>query len=125
VSKVQVSKANVAPVAPPVALAESPDHIFLKSNKKMVKVYYREILFIESIKDYVKVKTDKGEVISSQRISNMEEILPKDSFLRIHKSFIINLNRIDSFSNNVVEINKKELPLGRLYKNEALKVLSQ
>jgi DNA-binding LytR/AlgR family response regulator len=111
-------------VAPTIASGnDEPRHIFIKSNKKMVKVYFKDILFIESIKDYVKVKTDKAEVISNQRISGMEEILPKDSFLRIHKSFIINLMRIDSFSNSVVEINKKELPIGRLYKNEALKVL--
>jgi DNA-binding LytR/AlgR family response regulator len=119
-------RGEVKEVAMPVAPAsgnDEPRHIFIKSNKKMVKVYFRDILFIESIKDYVKVKTDKIEVISNQRISGMEEILPKDSFLRIHKSFIINLTRIDSFSNSFVEINKKELPIGRLYKNEALKVL--
>jgi DNA-binding LytR/AlgR family response regulator len=110
--------------APASAVAQDePKYIFIKSNKKMVKVYFKDILFIESIKDYVKIKTDKAEVISNQRISGMEETLPKDSFLRIHKSFIINLTRIDSFSNSVVEINKKELPIGRLYKNEALKVL--
>jgi len=124
VSKVQVKPA-LQTFTGQTSAQEAVDHIFLKSKKKMVKVFYRDILFIESIKDYVKVKTDKIEVISSQRISSMEEVLPKDAFLRIHKSFIINLNKIESFTNNTVEINKKELPIGRLYKNEALKVLSQ
>ena len=99
------------------------EHIFLKSNKKMVKVDLEEILYIESIKDYVKVKTLSREIITYQRLSNMEEMLPSNRFLRIHKSFIINMQNIDSYSASGVEINKYELPFGRLFKDEAMKVL--
>jgi DNA-binding LytR/AlgR family response regulator len=106
-------------------LQEGTHYIFVKSNKKMVKVFLREILYVESIRDYVKIRTEKTEVISAQTITSLQDRLPKDNFLRIHKSFIVNLDKVGSYSQSVVEVNNKELPLGRLYKNEALRILTQ
>jgi DNA-binding LytR/AlgR family response regulator len=112
---------NTSPALP--TLQKGSNYMFVKSNKKMVKLFFDDILYIESIRDYIKIKTDKIEVVSAQSISSFYDSLPKENFLRIHKSFIINIDRINSYSNACVEINNKELPLGRLYKNEALKVL--
>jgi len=97
--------------------------IYLKSDKKMVKVFLREILYIESLKDYVKVKTVSGEVVSYQRISYLEEKLPDGRFLRIHRAYIIATDKIRSFNSTVIEVGGQELPIGRQYKLEVMKAL--
>lgn len=99
--------------------------IYLKADKKMVKVMLADILYIESLKDYIRVKTDTKEIISYQKISFLEEKLPTDKFLRIHRSFIISLDKVQAFSATTVEVGKAEIPIGRLYKNEVLQVLGQ
>src|SRR5690606_37135310 len=92
--------AKVTPAEPrgiatsPAAINQTePDYkdafIYLKADKKMVKVMLADILYIESLKDYIRVKTDTKEIISYQKISFLEEKLPTDKFLRIHRSFII------------------------------------
>ena len=108
---------------------EQPDYkesfIYLKADKKMVKVMLADILYIESLKDYIRVKTDTKEIISYQKISFLEEKLPTDKFLRIHRSFIISLDKVQAFSATAVDVGKTEIPIGRLYKNEVLQVLGQ
>lgn len=99
--------------------------LFFKVDKKMVKVRMSDILYIESIKDYVKVKTHDKEIITQQKIGYLEESLPKHIFLRIHRSFIAAVNKIESYSASEIEIGKIQLPIGRNYKNEVLKVLSK
>lgn len=97
--------------------------IYLKSDKKMVKVILSEILYIESLKDYVKVKTRSGEVVSYQRISYLEEKLPDRRFLRIHRAFIIATDKIRSFNSSMIDVGGQELPIGRQYKAEVMKIL--
>ena len=105
---------------------ESTDQpLFFKVDKKMVKVNMHDILYIESIKDYVKVKTRDKEIITQQKIGYLEESLPKHIFLRIHRSFIAAVDKIESYSASEIEIGKIQLPIGRNYKNEVLKVLSK
>lgn len=99
--------------------------IYLKANKKMVKVYLKDILYIESLKDYIRVKTDQKSVVTYQRISFMEEKLPADMFLRIHRSFITSLSKIEAFCGHFVEVNGKEIPIGRNYRQNVLSVLNQ
>ena len=107
-------------------VSESPDQpLFFKVDKKMVKVNMNDILYIESIKDYVKVKTKDKEIITQQKIGYLEESLPKHIFLRIHRSFIAAINKIESYSASEIEIGKIQLPIGRNYKNEVQKVLSK
>jgi DNA-binding LytR/AlgR family response regulator len=135
VSKVAAAEqpAPVAPVAvsgsAPVAAASAPDYkeafIYLKADKKMVKVMLADILYIESLKDYIRVKTETKEIISYQKISFLEEKLPTDKFLRIHRSFIVALDKIQAFSASAVDIGKSEIPIGRFYKNEVLQILNQ
>ncbi|MBN9297965.1 MAG: response regulator transcription factor [Filimonas sp.] len=97
--------------------------IYLKADKKMIKVFLKDILYIESLKDYVKVKTVDKEIVTYQRITYLEEKLPDTLFLRIHRSYIIALDKISSFNNSFIEIGATELPIGRQYKAETMKVL--
>jgi DNA-binding LytR/AlgR family response regulator len=114
------------PVAPAHPETDYKDaFIYLKADKKMVKVMLSDILYIESLKDYIRVKTETKEIISYQKISFLEEKLPAGKFLRIHRSFIIALDKIQAFSATAVDIGKNEIPIGRFYKNEVLQVLGQ
>lgn len=98
-------------------------HIYLRSDRKMIKVALTDILYIESIKDYIKVIATTGTVITKQSISSIEDTLPKDMFIRIHRSFIIALNKVESFSNELVWVGKAELPISRMYRHEVEKAL--
>jgi DNA-binding LytR/AlgR family response regulator len=84
----------------------------------MIKVLLNEILYIESLKDYIKIITNKGQIITKQSISSVEEMLPEEEFVRIHRSFIIALNKIDSYTATDIFVGKAELPIGPLYKHE-------
>ena len=121
-----IAPATLPQAAPPAA---APDYreafIYLKADKKMVKVMLADILYIESLKDYIRVKTETKEIISYQKISFLEEKLPTDKFLRIHRSFIVALDKIQAFSASAVEVGKSEIPIGRFYKNEVLQILNQ
>ena len=88
----------------------------------MVKVLLDDVLFIESDKDYVKIYTTNSTIITRQTISSVEAMLSENKFLRIHRSFIVSLDKIKSFSNETVEIGNKELPIGKLYRNSFLKL---
>lgn len=87
----------------------------ITSNRKTVKIPYEDIVFIESLSDYIKINTLKEEIISKEKISNMETRLP-ETFLRIHRSFIINKEKINSFTYNEVVLNEVTLTIGRSYK---------
>jgi DNA-binding LytR/AlgR family response regulator len=99
-------------------------YIYVKENKKVVKVYLSEIRYIEGLSEYVQVYTDKRKIITKTSMSQMEEKLPGESFLRIHKSFIVSLNKIEAFTANTIEIQGKELPIGRSFKNGVLSALN-
>jgi DNA-binding LytR/AlgR family response regulator len=111
------------PPAPQVSSQES--FIYFKVDKKMVKTKIADILYIESIKDYVKVRTADKEIITQQKISYLDESLPRQQFLRIHRSFIVNLDRIDAYTATDVEISKFKVPIGRNYKADVMRVLSK
>ena len=100
------------------------NYIYLRSDRKMIKVALADILYIESIKDYIKVIATSGTVITKQSISSIEETLPKEMFIRIHRSFIVALGKIESFSNELVWVGKTELPISRMYRHEVEKVLN-
>ena len=98
-------------------------YFYIKSEKKNVKVRYDEILFIESIKDYVKIGCEKRTVISKIMISELINQLPEELFIRIHRSYIVYMPNVDAFSSISVDVSGNELPIGRNYKNETLKTL--
>ncbi len=99
------------------------DFIYVKENKKVVKIFLNTILFIECVKDYVTIHTTSKRVTTKSTISDLELKLPKDRFLRIHRSFIVSLPKINAFTASSIEIGEKELTIGRNYKNRVLKEL--
>lgn len=126
-SKVYEFGPSLRALHPPATVNPSSKHpyIYFKEDREMVKVYIKDILYIESMKDYVKVKTTDKQIISYQRISYLEEKLPADKFLRIHRSFIIALDRVNAYTVHSVKVGTMEIPIGRNYKLEALKVLNE
>jgi len=103
---------------------DEEDFIYVKENRKLVKIKYDEILFIESLKDYVIIHTGQKKIITKERISVLEDKLPADKFLRIHRSYIISISKITAITPVSLEIGTKELTIGRNYKNSVLKFLN-
>lgn len=95
--------------------------LYLKVERKMVKVNVADIYWIESLKDYIKVVLKNKVLISKQKISLLEKLLPEDMFMRIHRSFIISIPHIESYHSYAVELLGKQLPIGRHYKAECYK----
>lgn len=106
----------------PVKGADS-GHMYVRSEKKNVKVRFDEISYIESIKDYVKIVCKNRMVISKLLISEIREKLPASQFLRIHRSYIVYIPNIEAFSSTHIDVPGKELPIGRNYKHEVLSTL--
>src|SRR5215203_602189 len=96
--------------------------IYLRVDRKMIKLLLNDIVYIESDKDYVKVFTEKGFVITRQTIASVEAMLSENQFIRVHRSYIVSLNKLKSFTAETVEIGDKELPIGKLYRNNFLKL---
>jgi DNA-binding LytR/AlgR family response regulator len=100
-------------------------YIYLKEDREMVKVFLKDILYIESLRDYVKVKTKDKQVITYQKISYLEQKLPENKFIRVHRSFIVSFDKVVSFTSNCVKIGNFEIPIGRNYKNETFKAFNR
>lgn len=100
-----------------------PSFVYFRADRKMVKVMLQDILYIESMKDYVKVFTTKGMIITKQSITSVEAMLPESKFMRVHRSFLISLSKIKSFTHELIEIDGNEIPIGKLYRNIVLKSL--
>jgi len=97
--------------------------LYLRVDRKMVKINVNDIYWMESLKDYIKVVLKEKVLISKQKISILEELLPEEKFVRIHRSFIVAVDKIDSYHSYAIEILGKELPIGRSYKAECKKRL--
>jgi two-component system, LytTR family, response regulator len=115
---------EVEGISPLTAVENKPANsfIYLRVDRKMIKVLLADILYIESDKDYVKVFTDKGFTITRQTIASVEAMLSESQFIRVHRSYIVSLNKLQSFTAETVEIGNKELPIGKLYRNNFLKL---
>jgi DNA-binding LytR/AlgR family response regulator len=92
------------------------EYQYFKVDKEMVKINLEDIYWIESIKDYVKINTVSGILVSYLRMNYLEEKLPKEKFVRIHKSYIISTEHIQAISSTYIRINNYEIPIGRFYK---------
>lgn len=97
--------------------------IYLKSEKIMVKVFLKDILFVESMQNYIQVVTATRSIICHKTISSIEEELPKHKFMRIHRSYIVAIDKIEAFSSAYVQLPKHQLPIGRFYKNDIMSLL--
>lgn len=108
--------AGDAAVQAPFKLTEVKDHLFLTVQKKKVKILLADILYVESQREYVKVVTEKKEFISRMSTGEIEALLPGHLFKRIHRSFIISVARLESYTAEAVEINGISVPVGRAYR---------
>jgi DNA-binding LytR/AlgR family response regulator len=97
--------------------------VYFRADRKVLKIALNDILYIESLKDYIKVVTTNKTIITKQSISSLKEMLPKDSFTRIHRSYIVSLNKIESYTSELIEIAKQELSVSRMYRHELAKIL--
>ncbi|WP_213523012.1 LytTR family DNA-binding domain-containing protein [Nonlabens sp.] len=101
------------------------DFIFVKSNLKKRKVYLKELKYIQALGDYVKLITDEDNLIVLSTMKSFESTLPEEDFLRIHKSYIVNLRKVEKFNSKAVELSNEVLPLSRNRKSELVEALSQ
>lgn len=101
----------------PMEISEPRDFIFLNVQKKKVKILFSEIVYIESQREYIRIVTTRKEYVSKMSTHEIEELLPAQHFKRIHRSFIISLNKIESYTSEVVEVNGVSIPIGRGYKD--------
>jgi DNA-binding LytR/AlgR family response regulator len=102
---------------------EANDYIFVRSDRKMIKINFSEIKYIESLSDYIKIHLVDKTIITRETITNIEAKLPQNKFIRTHRSFIVSIPNIDSFTNEYIEIGQSEIPISRSYKESVLKKL--
>lgn len=103
---------------------ENSEHIFIKSNLKNLKVFTSRIKYFEAYGDYVKVITDDENHLVLSTMKAFENNLPHDKFIRVHKSFIVNLNKVDKFNSKFIEIGAVKIPLSRTKKEELQKAMA-
>lgn len=106
-----------------VPVSEEKAYLFFNVNKRMVKIFLDEILYIESLKEYIRITTPHKSILTKFQLNQVEELLTRHHFLRIHRSFIVARNKIETFSATDVEIGGKLLPIGRNYKEQVMEVL--
>lgn len=103
---------------------EKDKFIYLNINKKVHKIIVNEIIYVESIKDYLSIHTISGDIVAKHTISAFEQLLPEKEFMRIHRSFIVSIGKINRFNSQTIEIGKKELPIGPNYQQQVFEKLN-
>ena len=97
--------------------------IYVKENKKVIKIYLKEIHFIEGLNEYIRIHTDNRRVVVKSSLQSMESKLPPEQFIRIHKSYIVSIPRIRAFNTTTIELENAKLRIGRNYKNQVFSAL--
>lgn len=109
--------------------AEGVEFFFVKADKKLVKVKYDEILYIEGLKDYVIIRLEQGRVVTLQTMKSLEEKLPLSRFKRIHRSYIVSIDKIHAVDGTSVDVYEKgqikQLPIGKNYRDEILEIVNK
>ncbi|WP_298782443.1 LytTR family DNA-binding domain-containing protein [uncultured Polaribacter sp.] len=101
------------------------DFMFVRADRKMVKIDFNSILYIESLSDYVKIITSTKTIVTRETISSLEQKLASKNFMRVHRSYIVSFKNISSYTNEFVEIEKKAIPISRSYKESVLQKLAE
>lgn len=121
-------KESAAP-APTAPAGEALDFFFVKADKKLVKVNFDDIIYIEGLKDYVIIRLLNTRVITLQTMKSLEDRLPSNRFRRIHRSYIVALDKIMAIEGNMIEVQEKDkakmLPIGKNYRDELLELIEQ
>lgn len=97
--------------------------IYVKENKKVIRVNLSEILYVEGLSEYVQIFTEKRKIVTKSSMTDLAGKLPVDGFLRIHKSFIVATAHVEAFTSGCVDLPGKQIPIGRSYKNSVLNAL--
>jgi len=113
VGKVRTNQSNNPE---PAEMPESKEFIFININKKKIKVLFSEIVYIESQREYVKIVTTKKENVVKMSTNEIENLLPSHLFKRIHRSFIVSVSKIESYTSEIIEVNGASIPIGREYR---------
>ena len=121
VSKLTAPTANSSEIKPD-AVSQA---IFVQSNKKHIKVILEDILYVESIKDYLKIHRKEGVLVIKERISHFVTQLPPDRFLQVHRSYIVRIAAVTAFTQLDVEIGNMEIPIGGKYKEGVVQMLKK
>lgn len=128
IEQIELKRKGNAPDAKP-APSDDPGYIFVKADKKLVKIHYQDIIYIEGLKDYVIIRQGNSRVITLQTMKSLEDKLPQGIFKRIHRSYIVNIERIDAVVGNMVEVvekgQAKHLPIGKNYRDELLEIVNK
>lgn len=100
------------------------EYFFVRSNYKMQKVIFEEILYIEGLSEYIIIKTKSSNIITLQSFKNIEQMLPQSKFIRVHKSYLVAINKIDCIDGQNIKIGNKEIPIGSKYKKRFFEIIS-
>jgi DNA-binding LytR/AlgR family response regulator len=108
-------------------VAADDDYFFVKADKKLIKIHFNEILYIEGLKDYVIIKKEAGRVIALQTMKSLEAKLPSNIFMRVHRSYIVNIAKIKAVVGNSLELMEngktKDIPIGKNYKDDLITII--
>lgn len=110
---------------PPIPTSPISAYLFVKADRKTVRVALDDILYVEGVKDYVKIVLHQDHILTKGSLGQFLQLLPQSQFIRIHKSFVVARSKITAFTHQDVEIGRFELPIGRTYKEEFLKQLQR
>ena len=109
--------------------AEGEEFFFVKADKKLVKIKYDEILYIEGLKDYVIIRLEQGRVVTLQTMKSLEDKLPVTKFKRIHRSYIVSIDKIHAVDGTSVDVSEKgqikQLPIGKNYRDEIREIVNK
>jgi DNA-binding LytR/AlgR family response regulator len=102
-------------------LHDAENFISVKSNGRLTKIFFSEILYIEAFQEYIKIFTEKERHITYERMKNIEAILPAEKFMRVHRSYIVALSQVKSISGNMLEVAGQQIPVSREMKEKLVK----
>ncbi|WP_127132422.1 LytR/AlgR family response regulator transcription factor [Pseudoflavitalea rhizosphaerae] len=125
VNKLKAQQDVRQPAAENVISMPARTYFFFNVSKKRVKVYLDEMLYIESLKEYIRITTKGKTILTKFQLGQIEELLARNNFLRVHRSFIVAKDKIDAFTATDVEVGGKLIPIGRSYKELVLRALEQ
>ncbi len=123
VQKVQNEKSQAKPPHEQLQAQNTHDFIFVKTEHKIQKIYLDDILYIEGLKDYISIFTSTERIITLQNMKKMEDVLPAGRFIRVHKSYILALDKIESIERSRILIGDKVIPIGDTYRDYFFKLI--
>ena len=117
-AKEAVSKGNTTSAA-----SQKEDYFFIKADNKLIKLFYQDIQFVEALQNYITIHTTNKKYITYLTFKSIEESLPGDEFIKVHKSYLVAANKIESIEGNIIRIGQHEIPISRNSKEEVLEKL--